>query len=103
MELIAKFLDSLVERVLIGQALFLQKQQGLRHGFEIELFRPTLIACALTLGQLCLNVDQLSNLVGFQCNRALALGVCLQCGKHCFLVELVTEMFRSDELRSAGR
>ena len=31
-----------------------------------------------------------------------AFGVCLQRGKHCCLIELVTEMFRSDKLRSAS-
>ena len=77
MELIAKFLDSLVECALIGQALFLQKQQSLCHGFEIELFRPTFIACALAFGQLCLNVNQFPNPIRFQHNRVLTLCICI--------------------------
>ena len=32
-----------------------------------------------------------------------AFGVCLQRGKHCCLIELVTEMFRPDELCPSGR
>ena len=62
------------------------------------------VANALALGQLCLNIDQLSQwLVVLGLHLGFALCVCGQGGKHCCLVELVTEMFRSDELCSASR
>lgn len=73
----------------------------MRHGFEVELLCPTFVANALAFGQLCLNIDQLCKVGRFGLYLGFALCVCLQRGKHCRLIELVTEMFRSDELRSA--
>ena len=68
------------------------------------MFRePTLIADALSLGHLRLDVDQFPDGILLELRLGLAFGVCLQRGKHCRLIELVTEMFRSDKLRSAGR
>ena len=96
-----EFFDSLVECVLIGQALLLQKQQSLRHGFEVELFRPTLITDTFTLGQLCLNVNQFSDGILLELNLGFALCICVQSCKYCRLIKVVAEMFRSDELRSA--
>ena len=44
-----QFGDALVQGVLVGQALFLQKLHGLCHNFEIVFREPTLIADALVL------------------------------------------------------
>jgi len=63
---------------------------------------PTLIADALALGHLRLDVDQLPDGILLELRLGFAFGVCLQRGKHCCLIELVTEMFRSDKLRSAS-
>ena len=38
--------------------VFLQKNQGLGHLFQIVAFRPPCIAFAFALGELCLNVNQ---------------------------------------------
>ena len=38
--------------------IFLQKNQGLGHLFQIVAFRPPCIAFAFALGELCLNVQQ---------------------------------------------
>ena len=73
------------------------------HSFEVELLRPTLIACTFAIGQFCLNVNQLPDGILLELRLGLALGVCLQRGKHCRLIELVTEMFRPDKLGSASR
>jgi len=63
---------------------------------------PTLIADALALGHPRLDVDQFPNGILLELHLGFAFGVCLQRGKHCCLIELVTEMFRSDKLRSAS-
>ena len=98
-----QFGDALVQGVLVGQALFLQKLHGLCHNFEIVFREPTLIADALALGHPRLDVDQFPDGILLELRLGFAFGVCLQRGKHCCLIELVTEMFRPDELRSAGR
>ena len=68
------------------------------------MFRePTLIADTLALGHSRLDVDQFPDGILLELRLGFALGVCLQCGKHCRLIELVPEMFRPDELRSASR
>ena len=97
-----QFGDALVQGVLVGQALFLQKRHGLCHNFEIVFREPTLIANALALGHPRLDVDQFPNGILLELHLGFAFGVCLQRGKHCCLIELVTEMFRSDKLRSAS-
>ena len=66
-------------------------------------FRPTLVADALALLQLRLNIDQFPDAVRLGLDSALAFGIGFQSGKHKFFLELVTKMFRSDKLRSAGR
>ena len=107
MELGVKLCNSLVECVLVEQTFLLQKNQGLRHGFEVVLLRPTLIADALALLQFCLNVHQLLDSVGFFLKIAvedngLALGIFFQGGKHEFFLKLVTEAVRPDKLLSSG-
>ena len=97
-----QFSDALVQGVLVGQALFLQKLHGLCHNFEIVFREPTLIADALALGHPRLDVDQFPDGILLELRLGFAFGVCLQRGKHCCLIELVTEMFRSDKLRSAS-
>ena len=62
-----------------------------------------LIADALALGHPRLDVDQFPDGILLELRHGLAFGVCLQRGKHCCLIELVTEMFRSDKLGSASR
>ena len=101
-ELGIKLCNSLVECVLVEQTIFLQEDQGLCHSFEVVFFRPTLVADALTLLQLRLNIDQFPDAVRLGLDSALAFGIGFQSGKHKFFLELVTEMFRSDELRSAS-
>ena len=61
-----------------------------------------LIADALALGHPRLDVDQFPDGILLELRLGFAFGVCLQRGKHCCLIELVTEMFRSDELGSAS-
>ena len=65
------------------------------------LLCPALIADALALFQLCLNIDQFPDAVRRGFDSALTLSIFLQGGKHKFFLKLVTEMFRPDELRSA--
>ena len=61
-----------------------------------------LIADALALGHPRLDVDQFPDGILLELSLGFAFDVCLQRGKHCCLIELVTEMFRSDELCSAS-
>ena len=61
-----------------------------------------LIADALALGHPRLDVDQFPDGILLGLYLGFAFGVCLQCGKRCRLIELVPEMFRADELRSAS-
>jgi hypothetical protein len=67
------------------------------------LLRPTLVADALALGHPRLDVDQFPDGILLELNLGFAFGICLQRGKHCRLIELVTEMFRPDKLGSASR
>ena len=68
------------------------------------MFRePTLIANALALGHPRLDVDQFPDGILLGLHLGFVLCVCGQGGKHCFLVVVVTEMFRPDKLRSASR
>ena len=97
-----QFGDALVQGVLVGQVLFLQKLHSLCHNFEIVFREPTLIADALALGHPRLDVDQFPDGILLELHLGFVFGVCLQRGKHCRLIELVTEMFRSDKLRSAS-
>ena len=60
-----------------------------------------LIADALALGHPRLDVDQFPDGILLELRLGFAFGVCLQRGKHCHLIELVTEMFRPDKLCSA--
>ena len=60
-----------------------------------------LIADALALGHPRLDVDQFPDGILLELHLRFAFGVCLQRGKHCRLIELVTEMFRPDKLGSA--
>jgi len=98
-----QFGDALVQGVLVGQALFLQKIHGLCHNFEIVFREPTLIADAFALGHPRLDVDQFPDDILLELRLGFAFSVCVQGSKHFCLVELVPEMFRSDELRSASR
>ena len=98
-----QFSDALVQGVLVGQALFLQKLHGLCHNFEIVFREPTLIADALALGHPRLDVDQFPDGILLELRLGLAFGVCLQRGKHCRLIELVTDAVRPDELCPSGR
>ena len=102
MILVFQFGDALVQDVLVGQAFFLQKLHGLCHNFEIVFREPTFIANAFALGHPRLDVDQFPDGILLGLYLGFAFGVCLQCGKHCRLIELVPEMFRADELRSAS-
>jgi len=98
-----QFGDALVQGILVGQALFLQKIHGLCHNFEIVFREPKLIADALALGHPRLDVDQFPDGILLELRLGFAFGVCLQRGKHCRLIKLVTEMFCSDKLCSASR
>ena len=55
---------------------------------------------AQTMRHLRVEVMELCESAGLY--LGFAFGVCLQCGKHCRLIELVPEMFRSDKLGSAS-
>ena len=52
-----QFGNALVQGIFAEQLFLLQETQGLRPTFEVELFRPTLIADALTCGNVRLNVN----------------------------------------------
>ena len=58
---------------------------------------------AAVLSTLRLDVDQLPDGILLELRLGFAFGVCLQRGKYCCLIELVTEMFRSDKLRSCAK
>ena len=75
-----QFGDALVQGVLVGQALFLQKIHGLCHNFEIVFREPTFIADALALGHPRLDVDQFPDGILFELHLRFAFGVCLQRG-----------------------
>ena len=60
-----------------------------------------LIADALALGHPRLDVDQFPDGILLELRLGFVLCVCGQGGKHCRLIELVTELFCPDELRSA--
>ena len=96
MELGVKLCDSLVECILVEQTFFLQEDQGLCHGFEVVLFRPTLVADALALLQLCLNVHQFLNLIGLVCCDGLdgrsKPDVLSECGKHLLFLKLLAQL-----------
>ena len=62
-----------------------------------------LIADALALGHPRLDVDQFPDGILLELHLGFVLCVCVQGSKHSFLVVVVTEMFRSDKLRSASR
>ena len=102
-ELGIKLCNSLVECVLVEQTIFLQEDQGLCHSFEVVFFRPTLVADALTLLQLRLNIDQFPDAVRLGLDSALAFGIGFQSGKHKFFLELVTDAARPDELCPSSR
>ena len=61
-----------------------------------------LIADALALGHPRLDVDQFPDGILLELHLGFVLCVCVQGSKHSFLVVVVTEMFRSDKLRSAS-
>ena len=70
-----QFGDALVQGVLVGLALFLQKIHGLCHGFEVVLLRPTLVADALALGHPRLDVDQFPDGILLELNLGFAFGI----------------------------
>ena len=70
--------------------------------FELDGDRVN-IANAFALGHPRLDVDQFPDGILLGLYLGFAFGVCLQCGKHCRLIELVTEMSCPDELCSASR
>ena len=73
-----QFDDALVQGVLVGQALFLQKIHGLCHNFEIVFREPTLIANALALGHPRLDVDQFPDSILLELSLGFAFDVRLQ-------------------------
>ena len=97
-----QFGDALVQIILVEQIFLLQEDQSLCHSFEVEFLRPMFVANALALSQPCLNVNQFPDFIRFQRNRVLAFGICGQGGEYGIAVIVVTEMLRSDELRSAS-
>ena len=107
MELGVKLYDSLVECVLVDQSFFLKKPHSLCHGFEVVLLCPTLVADALALLQLCLNVHQFLNSIRLVCCDGLdgrdKPDVLSECGEYLLFLKLVTDTVRPDELRSSGR
>jgi len=72
-----QFSDALVQIILVEQIFLLQEDQSLRHGFEVELLCPTLVADALALFQLRLNIDQFPNAVRLGLDSAFALSIFL--------------------------
>ncbi len=86
----------------LSSFLLLQETQGLRPAFEVELFRPTLIADALTCGNVRLNVNQLSDLIRFLFAAGLddggKLDVLGEGGQHLLLLKLLVQLLGGDEL-----
>ena len=58
-----QFGNALVQGIFAEQSLLLQEKQGLRPAFEVEFFRPTLIADALARSNFCLNVNQFPDFI----------------------------------------
>ena len=58
-----QFGNALVQGIFAEQLFLLQETQGLRPAFEVELFRPTLIADALACSNVRLNVNQFPDLI----------------------------------------
>ncbi len=58
-----QFGNALVQGIFAGETFLLQETQGLRPAFEVELFRPTLIADALARSHFRLNVNQFPDLI----------------------------------------
>ena len=58
-----QFGNALVQGIFAEQLFLLQETQGLRPAFEVELFRPTLIADALARSNVRLNVNQFPDLI----------------------------------------
>ena len=102
-----QFSNALVQGIFAEQSLFLQENEGLRPAFEVELFRPTLIADALARSHFRLNINQFPDLI----RLLFAAGLDGRCepdvlGKGCqhlLLFQLLAQFFRGDELCPTGR
>ena len=65
------------------------------------------IANALALLQLCLNIDQLLNLIGLICSNGLNSrrkpDVLSECGQHLLFLKLLVQLLGGDELYPVRR
>ena len=102
-----QFDNALVQGIFAEQSLLLQEKQGLRPAFEVELFRPTLIANALARSHFRLNVNQFPDLIRLLFAAGLdggcKLNVLGEGGQHLFLFQLFAQFLGGDELCPAGR
>ena len=102
-----QFGDALVQGIFAEQSLLLQEKQGLRPAFEVELFRPTLIANAFARSHFRLNVNQFPDLIRLLLAAELdgrgELDVLGEDSQHLFLFQLLAQLFRGDELCPTGR
>ena len=101
-----QFGNALVQSIFAEQLLLLQETQGLRPAFEVELFRPTLIADALARSNVRLNVNQFPDLIRLLLAVGLddggKLDVLGEGGQHLLLFQLLAQFLGGDELCPAG-
>ena len=102
-----QFGNALVQGIFAEQLYLLQETQGLRPAFEVELFRPTLIADALARSNVRLNVNQFPDLIRLLLAAGLddggKLDVLGEGGQHLLLFQLLAQFLGGDELCPAGR
>ena len=101
-----QFGNALMQSIFAEQLLLLQETQGLRPVFEVELFRPTLIADALARSHFGLNVNQFPDLIRLLLAAGLddggKLDVLGEGGQHLLLFQLLAQFLGGDELCPIG-
>ena len=102
-----QFGNALVQGIFAGETFLLQQDECLRPAFEVEFFRPTLIADALSGCDFRLNVNQFPDLVRLLFADGLddggKLDVLGEGGQHLLLFQLLAQFLGGDELCPAGR
>ena len=102
-----QFGNALVQGIFAEQLFLLQETQGLRPAFEVELFRPTLIADALARSNIRLNVNQFPDLIRLLFAGGLddgsKLDVLGEGGQHLLFFQLLAQFLGGDEFCPAGR
>ena len=102
-----QFGNALVQGIFAGETFLLQQDECLRPAFEVELFRPTLIADALSGCDFRLNVNQFPDLVRLLGHSGLdgrgERNVLGELGKNLLFLELLAQFLGGDELYPVRR